>query len=277
MSCTEVKSAKYQTRKSPAFHAADCKDMTKTGKDGEYISSANSRGVYTWKKVGNKTRKAKSGKKSSAAAGTSTSTGNPYAKAHTKGQWVVNGSNTHPYKVEVRANQVTIYTMPPIDFDYPDPKNYTIVFKKLTAEGVYPGSAPCDPNMFLSPDGCNDVGNTVLIHIAGNKYMYVGREIYEFTIDDEFEAYYSVMTINGSSCPALLGSTYIYLLGPKQYGPRDIFKAPMNHSEWADAEAYYYNIKSLDTGKQYDSGDKTPSKISIKKLFRKIKNIKLVK
>ena len=273
MSCTEVKSAKYQTRKSPAFHAADCKDMTKKGKDGVYISIANSRGIYTWKKVGNKTRKAKSGRKTA----TSTATWNPYAKAHTKGQWVVNGSNTHPFKVEIRANHVTIYTRPPINFDYPDPKDYTTVFKKLTAEGVYPGSAPCDPNMYLSPDGCDDVGNTVLIHIAGNKYMYVGSEIYEFTIDDEFEAYYSVMTINGSSCPALLGSKHVYLLGPKQYGPRDIFKASMNHSEWADAEAYYYNIKSLDTGKQYDSGDKTPSKISIKKLFRKIKNIKLVK
>jgi hypothetical protein len=51
----------------------------------------------------------------------------------------------------------------------------------------------------------------------------------------------------------------------------------MNHSEWADAEAYYYRIKSLDTGKQYDSGDKTPSKISVKKMFRKIKNIKVVR
>jgi len=270
MNCKEVKSTKYQTRKSPTFHAADCKDMTKKGKDGVYISIANSRGVYTWKKVGNKTRKANSGEKPAKA------TGSPYAKVHTKGQWVVNGSNTHPYKVEIRGNQVTIYTMPPIDFDYPDPKNYTIVFKKLTAEGVYPGSAPCDPAMYLSPYGCDDVGNTVLIHIAGNKYMYVGREIYEFTIDDEFEAYYSVMTTNGSSCPALLGSTHLYLLGPKQYGPRDIFKAPMNHSEWADAEAYYYRFKSLDTGKQYDSGTKSPSQISIKKLFRNIKNIKVV-
>jgi hypothetical protein len=246
--------------------------MTKKGKDGVYISIANSRGVYTWKKVGNKTRKANSGKK--IATVKAKAKGNPYAKIHNNGEWVVNGSNTHPYKVEVRANQVTIYTMPPINFDYPDPKNYTIVFKKLTAEGVYPGSAPCDPDMYLSTDGCNNVGNTVLIHISGNKYMYVGSEIYEFTIDDEFEAYYSVMTTNGISCPALLGSKHVYLLGPKQYGPRDIFKAPMNHSEWADAEAYYYRIKSFETGKQYNSGDKTPSKISIKKLFRNIKNIK---
>jgi hypothetical protein len=33
MGCEEVKSEKYQTRKSPAFHAKDCKDLTKKGKD----------------------------------------------------------------------------------------------------------------------------------------------------------------------------------------------------------------------------------------------------
>ena len=32
------------------------------------------------------------------------------------------------YKVEIRGDLVTIYTKPPIDFDYPDPKNYTTVF-----------------------------------------------------------------------------------------------------------------------------------------------------
>ena len=169
MDCKEVKSTKYQTRKSPAYHAGECKGETKKGKDGDYVSSPNGRGVYTWKKVGNKTRKANSGEKSEQKPAAAASTSSPYTKIHTKGQWIVNGSNTHPYKVEVRANHVTIYTRPPIDFDYPDPKDYTTVLKKLTAEGVYPGSAPCDPAMYLSPDGCNDVGNTVLIHIAGNK------------------------------------------------------------------------------------------------------------
>ena len=50
MSCTEVKSEKYQKRKSPPFHAGDCKGQTKKGKNGTYISKADKRGVYKWVK-----------------------------------------------------------------------------------------------------------------------------------------------------------------------------------------------------------------------------------
>lgn len=51
MSCTEVKSKAYQTRKSPPFHAGDCKGQTKKGKDGTYVSQADKRGVYKWIKA----------------------------------------------------------------------------------------------------------------------------------------------------------------------------------------------------------------------------------
>lgn len=56
MACKEIKTSKYQTRKSPAFHAKDCKELTKKGKDGQYISKKDARGIYKWVKV-NATRK----------------------------------------------------------------------------------------------------------------------------------------------------------------------------------------------------------------------------
>jgi hypothetical protein len=48
-SCKEVKSRAYQTRKSPAYHAGDCKGQTKKGKNGIYISAPDKRGVYSWR------------------------------------------------------------------------------------------------------------------------------------------------------------------------------------------------------------------------------------
>jgi hypothetical protein len=51
MSCTEVKSNTYQTRKSPPFHAGDCKGQTKKGKNGMYVSKADKRGIYKWVKA----------------------------------------------------------------------------------------------------------------------------------------------------------------------------------------------------------------------------------
>ena len=53
--CKEVKTRKYQTRKSPPFHAKDCKMQQKKGKNGMYISKQNARGTYKWIKITAKT------------------------------------------------------------------------------------------------------------------------------------------------------------------------------------------------------------------------------
>lgn len=60
MSCTEVKSNAYQKRKSPSFHAGECKGQTKKGKNGSYISKADKRGIYKWVKAASGTRKGSS-------------------------------------------------------------------------------------------------------------------------------------------------------------------------------------------------------------------------
>ena len=62
MSCKEVTSEKYKTRKSPAFHARDCAGQTKKGKDGDYLSKADSKGIYKWLKISGATRKVPKGK-----------------------------------------------------------------------------------------------------------------------------------------------------------------------------------------------------------------------
>ena len=51
MSCIEIKSDKYQNRKSPPFHAKDCKEMIKKGKDGNYKSLKDKNDIYKWIKV----------------------------------------------------------------------------------------------------------------------------------------------------------------------------------------------------------------------------------
>jgi hypothetical protein len=50
MPCSEIKAAKYQIRKSPPFHAGNCKDLTKKGKDGDYVSKPDAKGIYKWVK-----------------------------------------------------------------------------------------------------------------------------------------------------------------------------------------------------------------------------------
>jgi hypothetical protein len=56
MKCLEVKTNKYQTRKSPPFHAYQCSNKIRKGKDGMYKSVEDKNGRWFWKK-NNKTRK----------------------------------------------------------------------------------------------------------------------------------------------------------------------------------------------------------------------------
>ena len=51
MDCKYRTEKKYQTRPSPPHSAQDCPGMIKYGNDGNlYISVANIKGVYTWKR-----------------------------------------------------------------------------------------------------------------------------------------------------------------------------------------------------------------------------------
>ena len=235
MTCTEVESEKYQTRKSPAFHAKDCKNLTKKGKDGMYVSKADSRGVYKWVKTGG-TRKVKKGTKS--------------YKIHDNGSF--------PYKVEVSGKNVEIYkgeyeTLENGNPDY-DTMNYDNLVKKLTVKDIHIGKSDCIP----AADGCGAafVGNTILLHVSGNKYIHVGRDIYQFTIDDEFDAYYSLVGHNDVPYPILLGTKNVYFMLDFSYYPRELFRGKMTSAEWADAYSYYYGFKDFDTCEEVEC--KTP-------------------
>jgi len=257
MPCEEVKAAKYQTRKSPPFHAKDCKDMTKKGKDGDYTSSPDARGVYKWVKAALGTRKASK----------------PGGKAYT-----ILDNGTHPFRVEVSGKTVEIYKGVHDATNY-GIVNYTKLVKKLTVQDVYPGKALCDPAIMIGRDymcGKEYLGNTVLLHVSGNKYIYVGSTIYEFTMEDEVEAYYSVVGNNEVPCPVLVGSKYVYLLGSgiREYIPREIFTGSMNPAEWADGEAYYYGLKDVATGKRKDISQ--PVRKIGKKFITKMKGVKVI-
>jgi hypothetical protein len=227
--CEEVKSAKYQTRKSPAYHAGDCKDLTKKGKDGNYASKPDARGVYKWVKV-NATRKVPKGTK----------------------VYRIHDNGSRPFQVEVSGTTVAIYegVLPEGEDSY-NKIVYTKLLKKLTVKEVYVGKSTCNSAAYIA-DACGKwaTGNTILLHISANRYMCVGREIYEFTMEDDFEAFYSVVGNNDVPYPIVLGSKYVYLMLDGIHIPRDIFKAPMNATEWADSYAYYYGYKDLETGEQ---------------------------
>lgn len=252
MACEEVKAAKYQTRKSPPFHASHCKDLTKKGKDGDYVSKSDVRGVYKWIKVHGekaKTRKLKKGTK----------------------MYLIHDNGGKPFKVEVVNKTVEIYKGSNVkkengSIDY-DTMIYDDLIKKLIVKEIHIGKSPCIP----SADSCHSSnnGNTILLHVSGNKYIYIGYEIYEFTIEDTFEDYYSVIGNNDVPYPILLGSKYVYLMLDHKYIPRELFKAKMNAAEWADAYTYYYGFKNFETGEKTSCFEKYRTNVNERKKCEK--------
>lgn len=226
MDCKEVKSTKYQTRKSPAYHAGECKGETKKGKDGDYVSSPNGRGVYRWIK----TRKQNANRKF-------------------KKSYHILDNGTDQFRVEINGKSVEIYNAVIVGEDWGD-VDYKELVKKLTVEGIYPGKVPTDEEMNdparWYEDG--DEGNSVVLHVKGNTYMFVGKGIYQFTMEDDVDAFYSYVGSNQVPYPVLLGSKYVYFMLDHTYVPRSLFPETMNKKEWADGYSYYYGMKSIKTG-----------------------------
>lgn len=254
MACKEA--VKYQTRKAPPFHAKDCKDLVKKGKDGMYISKPDVNGVYKWMKTETRTtRKAPKGVKS----------------------YLIHDNGIRPFRVEVSGKTVEIYRGTPLNLpdgtkDY-DTIDYSDLVKKLAVKEVYVGTSPCIP----AADACGAFGkgNSLLLHVSGNRYIHVGSTIYEFTMDDEVDTYYSLIGNNDVPYPVLLGTQNVYFMLDHEMMPREIFKAKMTQAEWADAYSYFNGFKDFDTGEEMkcDQADLKKRKECVKARGDKIKAI----
>jgi len=243
MPCEEVKSAKYQTRKSPPFHAKDCKGLTKQGKDGSYVSTSDAKGIYKWIKA-NATRKSPKGEKR-------------YRILH-------NGNK--PFQVTVSGKTVGIYKGDRVEGDdYDEHRNYNELIKKLTVKAVYPGETPVHANMWINEHTAVDKGNSVILHVKGDHYIYVGSDIYEFTMEDDIIAYYSPIGPNDVPYPVVIGTKYVYFMLDRTYMSKEIFTAKMTPAEWADAYAYYYGNKDYATGETINCFEKYRTNIKKRK------------
>jgi hypothetical protein len=225
MSCKEIKSSKYQTRKSPAFHAKDCKDLTKKGKDGQYISKKDAKGIYKWVKV-NTTRKMLS-----------------------KGKhYDIHDNFGRPFRVVVsdhgaNGNKVAIYK----DINtgtLKEEADYSKLIKELTVKEVYIGKSTGNARgADHRPDQAHIfVGNSILLHVSGNKYIHIGSSIYEFEMEDKVEQYFSMVGRNDVPYPVLLGTENVYFMleGDHCYLPRDMLPADLTKAQWEDCYTYFY-------------------------------------
>lgn len=221
--CKEVKTAKYQTRKSPPFHAKDCKDAVKQGKDGMYISKPDSNGVYKWvkqKQGQGQTRKQK--------------------KMQEKGKrYEIHDNGGRPFFVVINGKTVTVSknmdTFKMVDGSFVDIHNPEKELFTVKADEIYIGKKSLTGDY----DGLNPrygQGNSILLRM-GSKYRYIGHEIYDFELvkGDTILHYYSDIGNNDVPYPYAVGKTHIYIMLDKEAIEKSYFD--MNEPIY---EQYYY-------------------------------------
>jgi hypothetical protein len=240
MSCKELKTKKYQTRKSPAFSAQACKGLTKMGKDGTYVSKADKRGIYKWVRAGNTLRNTQ--------------------KVHLrKGKvYDVLDNGARPYRVYVDGSTISIYIgKRNSDFTY----DYDKLVRTIKAKQVHLGGKK------------SQLGNSVLIHVSGNKYLYIGHEIYEFQMEDEVDTYFSIVGNSDVPYPVLLGTENAYFMLDHCYVPRSEFDPKMTKTQWEDAYQRYYGYADAMTGESPPKGVRADG---LEKKCKKMKGFHMV-
>ena len=199
MSCIEIKSDKYQNRKSPPFHAKDCKEMIKKGKDGNYKSQKDKNDIYKWIKI-NKIHK---------------------YNIHDNGSipYIVYDDGT---KIQICKTKVNIETSNDLVME----KYLDIKYKKI----------------FVGKDNKNkNTGNSLLLQISKNKYIYVGSSIYMFQIDDTIISYKSPIGNSDVPYPYAIGTKYTYLMIEKVYIDNEVLKGSFpKYIDTNDPYAKYY-------------------------------------
>jgi hypothetical protein len=171
-----------------------------------------------------------------------------------KASYLIHNNGTRPFKVAVSGKTVEIYKGP----------DYKQLVKKLVVKEVYVGKY----------GGATGLGNSILLNVSGNKYMHIGFDIYEFSMDDEVDAYYSLIGNSDVPYPVLLGTKNVYFMLDHSYLPRTFFKTPK--VDWEDAYQYYYGYKDPETGDNCDPEQRAKVKKQRAKLEKKMKGLKIL-
>ncbi len=187
--CQKNTTRKYKERPSPPYHASDCKGKSMKGNDGTmYISKADAKGIYKWIRKGTQTRKV-SGKR-----------------------YEIHDNGGVPFYVYVKPKekQVTV-TKTVYDANFDKIIDEKELFQKKYQDIFIGDNILHDPKYLPFGQG---KGNSILLQIKDNEYVYIGSEIYTFyTVKgDSIQSYHSPIGNNDFPYPVSVGKDNLYFM-----------------------------------------------------------------
>ena len=107
-------------------------------------------------------------------------------------------------------------------------------------------------------------GNSILAQLDAKKYLFIGDEIYSFSLkDDTIVMYYSPVGNGGTPYPYAVGEHNTYFMSDKERVPNHLLDPKLD----GYAQFYGYQMKSGTTEKKMDASKKS---FAIKMIQKKI-------
>ncbi len=207
MSCKEIKTKKYQERSSPAYSAMDCKNKIKKGKDGEYKSTPDKNNIYKWIKITSK----KSGSKKRTSKQTSKKRTSKQIEKP-KHIYNIHDNGFIPFIVYDYGTKVSVYKQT----DNMQRKILDLKYKK-----IFIGDNTLNFKGYVAKG--TGKGNTILLEVLPNEYVYIGNEIKAFQtkLDDMIIKYISPIGNSDVVYPYAIGKNFTYLMLENKYIPNE--------------------------------------------------------
>ena len=147
-----------------------------------------------------------------------------------------------PFLVAVKNKNVKVYKIGD-EFEnqeYVWKHYYTKLVKEYNVKKVFIGkSLKNEMTLFSKGYGKKFDGNTVLLELPGNKYVYIGCNIYEFTGKDKILSYMSPVGNNNVPYPFAIGEENVYFMLDKVYVPLKYIEA-VSKMEMTGLYPYFY-------------------------------------
>ena len=132
-----------------------------------------------------------------------------------------NGARTYFIQI-INNNKIIIRRNDDNDGTYNEIiKKYNVI-KIIAGKGI---------GIFTASESKKFDGNTVLLQLTKNKYVYIGDKIYEFIMLDEFKKYHSLLGNSDVPYPVLIGTEYIYFMLDGLYVLKELVKTDNNDYE----------------------------------------------
>lgn len=155
-----------------------------------------------------------------------------------------------PFLVNVheKNRQVEIYKSDSIISDSDDEQDnkqnnkkscetYDVLVKTITYEHIFIGVGDDMGDNGYKEDDI--IGNSILVQINKQKYMYIGSTIFSFSTQDEIIDYFSPIGQNDIPFPYAIGKTYTYLMAEKKYIHNEKLKVEDPYTQYYNHDMKY--------------------------------------